>query len=33
MSKKPFMPRAEADKVTWLQNFANKLGTYATKYG
>ena len=31
--KKYFLPRTEADKLTWLKNFANKLGTYATKYG
>lgn len=30
--KKPFMPRTEAEKLSWLKNFANKLGTYATKY-
>lgn len=30
--KKYFMPRTEADKLSWLKNFANKLGTYATKY-
>lgn len=30
--KKYFMPRSEADKLSWLKNFANKLGTYATKY-
>jgi hypothetical protein len=33
MSKKYFIPRQEAEKVTWLQNFANKLSGYATKYG
>lgn len=32
MSKQYFMPRNEADKKDWLQNFANKLGGYATKY-
>lgn len=26
------MPRAEADKISWLKNFANKLSAYATKY-
>lgn len=31
--KKYFLPRAEADKLSWLKNFANKLGTYASKYG
>ncbi len=30
--KKYFLPRSEADKLIWLKNFANKLGTYATKY-
>lgn len=30
--KKPFMPRTEAEKLAWLKNFANKIGTYATKY-
>jgi hypothetical protein len=33
MTKKYFIPRQEADKVTWLQNFANKLSAYASKYG
>ncbi len=33
MSKQSFMPRTDADKQLWLQNFANKLGSYATKYG
>ncbi len=31
--KKSFMPRTEAEKLSWLKNFANKLSTYATKYG
>lgn len=31
--KKYFLPRGEADKLSWLKNFANKLGIYATKYG
>ena len=26
------MPRDEAGEITWLKNFANKIGTYATKY-
>lgn len=26
------MPRTEAEKLSWLKNFANKLGTYAAKY-
>lgn len=32
MAKQSFMPRNDADKQLWLQNFANKLGTYGTKY-
>jgi hypothetical protein len=27
------MPRNEEARVTWLQNFANKLSSYAAKYG
>lgn len=27
------MPTVLADKLKWLQNFANKLGTYSAKYG
>lgn len=30
--KKYYLPRGEAEKLGWLKNFANKLGTYATKY-
>lgn len=30
--KKTFMPSQEIEKLSWLKNFANKLGTYATKY-
>jgi len=33
MIKKYFIPRVEADRLPWLQNFANKLNTYASKYG
>jgi hypothetical protein len=33
MKKKYFIPRTEADRLPWLQNFANKLNTYAAKYG
>jgi hypothetical protein len=32
MAEKYFIPRQEADKTTWLQNFANKSSGYATKY-
>lgn len=28
-----YMPVKELEKLIWLQNFANKIGTYATKYG
>ena len=33
MSKKYFMPLTNMGKFEWLQNFANKIATYATKYG
>ena len=33
MSKKYFMPRTNMGKFQWLQNFANKIGNYAAKYG
>jgi hypothetical protein len=33
MTKKYFIPRQELEKLGWLQNFANKLGGYAAKYG
>jgi hypothetical protein len=33
MTRRTFMPRNEADKVTWIQNFSSKLATYKTKYG
>ncbi len=33
MSKRSFMPFADAEKDSWLKNFANKLGTYNAKYG
>lgn len=32
MAKKPFMPRTDLERLQWLQNFAAKLPTYATKY-
>ncbi len=32
MAKNYFIPRADADKQLWLQNFAAKLPTYAVKY-
>ena len=28
-----YMPIKELEKLLWLQNFANKIGNYATKYG
>jgi len=33
MAKQPFMPRTDDTKQSWLQNFASKLPSYATKYG
>jgi len=33
MAKQSFMPRIDNDRQLWLQNFANKLPNYATKYG
>ncbi len=33
MDRTSFIPRADADKTPWLNNFASKLGTYAAKYG
>ncbi|HRH60894.1 MAG TPA: hypothetical protein PL045_10015 [Chitinophagaceae bacterium] len=32
MAKQYFLPRQDADKQIWLQNFSNKLGTYKVKY-
>ena len=32
MAKKSFLPRSEAEKSAWLNNFAAKLPTYAAKY-
>lgn len=32
MSKRYFFPRNESERLTWLQSFSNKLGSYATKY-
>lgn len=32
MKKSFYLPRAEDEKVTWLNNFAAKLNTYASKY-
>jgi hypothetical protein len=31
--KKNYLPRAEAARVIWLNNFAGKIGTYATLFG
>ena len=33
MTKKYFMPATYMGKFQWLQNFANKIGAYAAKYG
>ena len=33
MSRKYFMPSTYLGKFQWLQNFANKVGNYAAKYG
>lgn len=33
MAKKPFMPQSDSARQDWHTNFANKLGTYNTKYG
>jgi len=33
MAKKPYLPANDDGKVIWLLNFANKLPTYALKYG
>ena len=33
MKKKPYLPNREADRVTWLNNFASKIGVYATTFG
>lgn len=32
MSKKSFVHRTDNGKLTWLNNFANKINTYAAKY-
>lgn len=32
MKKNFYLPRAEEERVTWLNNFSSKLGTYAVKY-
>lgn len=32
MAKQYYLPRKDADKALWLQNFANKLPAYAAKY-
>src|SRR5258706_4828366 len=32
MAKNYFLPRSDADKQRWLQNFSNKLVGYKTKY-
>ena len=31
--KKNYLPKAAADRVQWLNNFASKIGTYATLFG
>ncbi len=28
-----YLPRADADRVIWLNNFSSKIGNYLTKYG
>jgi hypothetical protein len=32
MATNGFLPRTDSEKETWLKNFANKIGTYNTKY-
>ena len=31
--KNPYLPRKEAKRVTWLNNFSSKVGGYATLFG
>jgi len=33
MSKGPYVPKSDQDKVTWLNNFANKFAGYAAMFG
>ena len=33
MRKKPYLPSREPERITWLNNFASKLGLYATAFG
>lgn len=33
MAKKPYLPRREAQRVIWLNNFAEKLSDYAAAFG
>lgn len=33
MAKKSFLPKDDEGKLLWLNNFSNKLGGYAAKYG
>ncbi len=33
MTTKYYLPRKEADRVIWLNNFASKIGTYAADFG
>ena len=33
MSKVFYLPQSESKKILWIENFANKLPNYATKYG
>src|SRR5437867_10869562 len=33
MSKHPYLPKADADKLAWLQNFSSKFSAYASTLG
>jgi len=33
MRKKPYLPRTEAKRIIWLNNFADKIGNHATTFG
>ena len=33
MNKKPYLPSTEADRITWLNNFAVKIGNYSKTFG
>lgn len=33
MAKNYYLPKGDEDRVIWLNNFAVKLPTYASKYG